>query len=359
LNQDGGQTIRDVISGSATGARVVALRAALAACEPFYCGSVRLRNRLFDLGVRKIHRLPVPVVSIGNITTGGTGKTPMVEWLADRLRHTGRRPAILSRGYGAKAGELGDELTMLDHHLNRGAEPPVPVRANPDRVAAARALLDERPEVDFILLDDGFQHRRIARDLDIVLISAVNPFGFDHVLPRGLLREPPSGLRRAGALVITHAESVDSQELVRIEAQLRRHAPGVPLYRAAHRQAGLREGGTDHPIEELSLGKYFIFSGIANPQVFERQLARVAAPLGSGSFPDHHQYTLAELLSIEGDARAAGAQVLVTTEKDWVKIEPFAGSIELPIWRAHMRIEFFDDDEKRLLGMVSALSSKP
>ncbi|HSZ54259.1 MAG TPA: tetraacyldisaccharide 4'-kinase [Tepidisphaeraceae bacterium] len=347
------------MSGSATGTRAVTLRVALAACEPFYCSAVRLRNRLFDLGLRKVHRVPVPVVSIGNITAGGTGKTPMAEWLADRLRRAGRRPAILSRGYGARAGELGDELTMLDQHLNRGAERPIPVRANPDRVAATRALLDEHREIDFILLDDGFQHRRIGRDLDIVLISAVNPFGFDHVLPRGLLREPLSGLRRAGTIVITHAESVDAHELGQIERRLRDHAPGIPLYRAAHRQAGLREGGTDHPIEKLSLGKYFIFSGIANPQVFERQLARVAAPLGSGSFPDHHQYTLAELLSIERDARAAGAQVLVTTEKDWVKIEPFAGSIELPIWRAQMRIEFFDDDEKRILGQVSALSSKP
>jgi tetraacyldisaccharide 4'-kinase len=346
------------MSGAKTGPTGFALRAGLAACEPFYSTAVRLRNRLFDVGLRRTHRLPVPVVSIGNITTGGTGKTPMVQWLADQLRRAGRQPAILSRGYRAKAGSLGDELTMLERSLNDGSEPPIPIRANPDRVAAGTLLLRKNSGIDVILLDDGFQHRRLARDLDIVLISAANPFGFDHVLPRGLLREPMAGLLRAGAIVITHADQVAAARLTEIEAQIRRHAPDVAIHRAVHEQFALHDGTSERAMEELTARKVFLFSGIADPEGFARQLSRIAAPVGSRWFPDHHDYTPADMQSLDQSARSAKADLLVTTEKDWVKIEPLNSATSLPIWRVRMRIRFLEESGQSLLAQILAVSSR-
>jgi tetraacyldisaccharide 4'-kinase len=358
VNPHAEQYFRNVMGGAETSPRAAALRAGLGVAEPFYRGAMRLRNYLFDAGFRKVHRMPVPVVSVGNITTGGTGKTPMVRWLAEQLREAGHRPAILSRGYRAGDAGLGDELTMLDRHLNDGDQAPIPLRANPDRVAEGQALLAEHPEVDFLVLDDGFQHRRIARDLDIVLISAANPFGFGHVLPRGLLREPLTGLRRAGAVVITHADQISAEDLENIETQIRRHAPMAPIYRASHEQFGLREARTVYAMEELARRNYFVFGGIANPENFAKQLARFAPSTGYRWFPDHHAYTANDLESLDQTARAAGAEILVTTEKDWVKIESLSARAGLPIWRAQMRIRVFDDHEQRLLGQVSALSSR-
>src|SRR4051794_2790213 len=193
--------------------RASLLRGATAAAEPFYAVVAAARNRAFDAGLRKIHRLPRATISIGNITTGGTGKTPVVRWLAQRLRESGRRVAVLSRGYKAEPGKLGDEQLMLDHALNSSVEQQrVHIVANPDRVAGASEALRLRPETDVFLLDDGFQHRRAGRDLDVVLVSATNPFGYGRVLPRGMLREPLSGLRRAGAFIVSHADQVGESD---------------------------------------------------------------------------------------------------------------------------------------------------
>src|SRR4051794_25843593 len=151
---------RRMMSGQERGPAAGLLRAALAAAEPFYATAALARNWTFDAGVRTSHRLPRPVISVGNITTGGTGKTPVVRWLAGRLRDAGRQVAVLARGYGARPGELGDEQLMLRRLLNdMPGVGPVSIVANPDRVAAARKLLGEQPGVDTFVLDDGFQHR--------------------------------------------------------------------------------------------------------------------------------------------------------------------------------------------------------
>src|SRR4051812_28640544 len=200
---------RDVISGAQRGIVQALLRAALLAVEPFYSAVTIARNQLYDLNILQSHRAQRPVVSVGNIATGGTGKTPVVQWLANRLRDSGKHPAILLRGYRSTP-ELGsDEQLMLARALNEGHPSPVMVAANPSRIEAARVMVQQRPRVDVFVLDDGFQHRKLARDFDVVLIDASNPFGFDHVLPRGLRREPLRGLARANAFLITHAESGD------------------------------------------------------------------------------------------------------------------------------------------------------
>lgn len=353
--------VQRVMSGAERGPRAALLRAGLSAAEPFYAGATRLRNRLYDARVLAVHRLPRPVVSVGNITTGGTGKTPVVRWLAESLRAESRRVAILSRGYKAAApGQPGDEQLMLARQLNapgRGTD--VVIRANPDRFTAATTVLQEHPGIDVFLLDDGFQHRRLGRDLDLVLVSAVNPFGYGHALPRGLLREPLRGLRRAGAVVVTHADQAGPDELVSIERTIRQHAGGAPIYHAAHAHAGFRVevDGADarYDSAELRSRRWFAFCGIGSPQTFMRQLEAVGGePAGTRVFGDHHIYSRDDWTHLVRAARATGADALVTTEKDWVKVAPLCAASDErpPVWRADVTIQFREGDESALLGQV-------
>jgi tetraacyldisaccharide 4'-kinase len=355
---------RAVMSGRARGVRASLLRAALRGAEPFYAGAAAARNWLFDVGMKKAHRLPRPVVSVGNLTTGGTGKTPVVRWLAERLRADGRRVAVLARGYGAAPGHLGDEQLMLDRLLNEGhGEDRVTVVANPDRVAAAERVLRERPDVDAFLLDDGFQHRRLARDLDVVLLSATSPFGYGHVLPRGMLREPVRGLRRAGAVVITHADQVSATEVEAIERVVRRVHPDVPVFRAVHAYTALHtpDGGAVPP-GELATRGWFGLCGIGDPQTFVRQLQAVGGRCaGYRWFADHHHYAAHDLEDVRREARSANADVIVTTEKDWAKLRalPSAMADGPPVWRVDLRVRFLGDGEGRLWERVKAAISAP
>ncbi len=213
-------SFREIVSGRRRGPVAAVLRGALGLAEPCYAAAVRWRNRRYDRGAATVHRVGVPVLSVGNLTLGGTGKTPMVRWLAQWFHNRGARVAVVSRGYGAKVGNANDEALELRRLL-----PDVPHLENPDRVAAAREAVATLG-CQAILLDDGFQHRRIARDLDIVLLDALAPFGFGHVFPRGTLREPLAGLRRADAVVLSRADLLDSSEREEIWQTVRAHAPG-------------------------------------------------------------------------------------------------------------------------------------
>lgn len=346
------------MSGTKTGPAAAALRAALAIIAPGYALATTARNKAFDAGLRRIRRLPRPVLSVGNITAGGTGKTPMIRWLAARLREDRRRVAILSRGYGARAGGLGDELTMLGNALNAPGSLPVVLHADPDRFAGGQHVLREHPEVEVFLLDDGFQHRRLGRDLDIVLIDATNPFGYGHVLPRGLLREPLGGLRRADAIVLTRCDRIDGEAVRAIETTIRRFHANVPIHRSAFELTGFRESvppaqPPEHPVQSLAWRSWYVISGIGNPDNFRRQLESCGGRcVGSRSFADHHAYTAEDLQAVERTALAAGADVVVTTEKDWVKIQPLSYQAALPVWRADVDIHFQGDGQKLLLGQI-------
>ncbi|HQY89929.1 MAG TPA: tetraacyldisaccharide 4'-kinase, partial [Tepidisphaeraceae bacterium] len=210
------QRIRAIQSGAARDLVARLLRAGTCGISAAYARAAVARNRRFDVDASKSTRVDRKVISVGNLTAGGTGKTPVVAWLAKRLFALDERPAILTRGYKSKDGK-SDEATLLESELSQ-LEPnssisPVPIGVDPDRISKARSLLETHPDISVFILDDGFQHRKLARDFDLVLIDATNPFGFDHVLPRGLLREPVDGLKRAHAVLITRAAQVDSATL--------------------------------------------------------------------------------------------------------------------------------------------------
>ena len=289
-------------------------RCGLRLAEVSYTWVVRWRNRRYDTGRAEICRVGVPVVSVGNLTLGGTGKTPMVEWLARWFRRHGVRVTIISRGYGAKAGARNDEALELQQRL-----PDVPHLQNPDRVAAARTAIGEFA-CQLILLDDGFQHRRLARDLDIVLLDALEPFGFGHVFPRGTLREPLAGLRRAHVVALSRADMLEPPQREEIWRTVRRHNPQAAHLEVTHAaQALISSGGREEPLESLASStgvspvatsvsgtgvspvtcRVAAFCGIGNPAGFRHTLQACGCQVVDfREFPDHHPYNRADVESL-------------------------------------------------------------
>jgi tetraacyldisaccharide 4'-kinase len=307
------------------------------------CG---LRNRLYDRGWKASHRAAVPVVSVGNLTVGGTGKTPCVEYVARFYRDHNKRVTILSRGYGG-AGAPNDEALVLDENL-RG----VPHLQGIDRVAlAARAVREEKADV--LVLDDGFQHRRLARDLDVVLVDATEPWGWGYLFPRGLLREAPSGLRRAGVVVLTRCDQVSLSERGRLREVVDRLAPGVPVVEATHRPTELVNSERESASLQKLAGRLVVgFCGIGNPDAFRRTLEKLELSVGDfRTFPDHHRYTPADITDLETWAgRQAKDCVVVTTQKDLVKVRlPRLAGKELWALRVRLCVESGQDALDRKL----------
>jgi tetraacyldisaccharide 4'-kinase len=344
-----------VMNGQATGVVAGALRTGLRIAEPFYASLMRARNGMYASGAFGARRLPRPTISVGNITAGGTGKTPFVLWLANRLRDQGHRPAILMRGYKS-AGGISDEQRMLETHLNDGAAVPISAYANPSRIAAAQQAVGENPQIDVFILDDAFQHRKVARDLDIVLINAACPFGYRHVIPRGLLREPLCGLARAQAIVLTHSD--ETSDLSVLEREIREFAPAAPIFHAQHALVGLRGPAPRSEtisVDELRHRRFFAVSGIGHPEsLFQRLRQFGAGFVGHHWFGDHHAYTSDDLKDIRNQARAAGADWIVVTEKDWAKIERLEGADadDPGIYRLRMEMQFAAEDDERMLGLA-------
>lgn len=345
-----------VISGEARGPAAMALRGLMRVAEPVYSLAMTRRNAAYDRGKKPSVRLERSTISIGNITSGGTGKTPMVRWLGRQLINDGVRPAVLLRGYRATDAAGSDEQVMLEQFLGDRAT----VQANPDRVAGAAAVLAKAQDVGAFILDDGFQHRRVKRDLDIVLISAIEPFGFGHVLPRGLLREPLAGLNRASSIVITHAKQVSGQQLDTIQQTLRKYFPAGEIYHADHEPVGFRTQGTppsdpvNQPVDAARDLPLLAFSGLGDPRAFHHHLQAMGAQLReTQQFKDHHDYTPADLDRLYALAEAVGARAIVTTEKDWVKIRhlPLRAS-GVPIWRLDVVIRFWPGEEELLMQQV-------
>ena len=290
-------------------------RGLLRAASVLYGAGAAARNACFDRGWKAIHRATVPVVSIGNLTLGGTGKTPMVEWVARWYRQRGVRVAILSRGYGQTQG-LNDEGRVLEENL-----PDVPHLQDRDRVALA-GIATRELESELIVLDDGFQHRRLARDIDIVLLDALEPFGLGYLFPRGLLREPIRSLRRADVVVLSRADLVDASARAAIRLEAERRAGPLAWVEARHAPLNLRDcDGNEYPLDMLASQSVAAFCGIGNPEGFRQTLlSQCTALLDLKVFPDHHEYSATDVRALEAWSSALKANLVLTTQKDLVKL---------------------------------------
>lgn len=312
------EAFKRLVDGTARGVGPSLARLTLAGLSAPYGLAVHVRNTAYDRGVLHAARAVIPVVSVGNLTLGGTGKTPLVAWLARSFVAQGMRPAIVSRGYGAARGQRSDEAAELAILL-----PGVPHVANRDRVAGVRSAA--AAGADIAILDDGFQHRRLARDIDIVAVDATDPFGGGRLFPRGLLREPLRGLARAQAVVLTRAASVDAARRGEIRGMLSDACRGglPPVWvEASHRPVHLRSAtSATQPLERLAAARIAAFAGIGNPSAFRTSLANIGATLvGFRPYPDHHAYTVADIDAIRDWAVGLRADLVVTTLKDLVKV---------------------------------------
>ncbi len=312
-----------------------------------YAAVVHLRTWMYARGILRSKKLQSPVVSVGNLTVGGTGKTPMVIWLAERFLAEGKRVGVLSRGYRGSA-ESSDEIELIRNRLQNRAL----FGIGPDRYQNGLRL--QQQGVDIFLLDDGYQHLQLARDVNILLMDASRPLGKEHLLPAGRLREPVAAMNRADILVITRANTVPGT------AQAIQGLRGYPVFAANTKLLGF------HPLNDSELqqspgpGPFFVFCGIGNPGAFQLDLERWGIEIaGKRSFADHHRYTQAEVGELEIAADDCGAAAFLTTEKDaqnfgaisdWAK-PVFVAVIELEMTEAS---QFLETIKERLPQPVPA-----
>ena len=306
----------ELVSGRRRGAGAAALRGVLRAAEVPYTAAVGWRNHRYDQGHATVHRARVPVISVGNLTLGGTGKTPMVKWITQRLQTRSLRVAIVSRGYGANGNLHNDEALELRHSL---AE--VPHVQNPDRVAAAEKAIEQFGS-QIVVLDDGFQHRRLARDLDIVLLDAFEPFGYEHVFPRGMLREPLAGLQRADVICLSRSDAISADQREAIRKRVGEIAPHATWCECTHAACGLIDtDGRSHGLSELTGRHVAAFCGIGNPAGFRHTLDRSGCQIAAWrEFADHHAYNLHDVAELNHLAASCNADLIVCTHKDLVKL---------------------------------------
>ncbi|OHB76156.1 MAG: tetraacyldisaccharide 4'-kinase [Planctomycetes bacterium RBG_16_59_8] len=285
-----------------------------------YSVAVRTRSLMYRIGLLRAVRLPCGVISVGNVTAGGTGKTPMVAWLVRRLVERSLRVAVLSRGYGRLPGGRGDDEDFIE----RGMAGKAIRLTGKDRVASGRrAIADFSPDV--ILLDDGFQHFRIARDADILMVDATNPFSNGALLPAGLLREPPQAMKRADLIVLTRTDQVSPATLEGIRERIARLSGGKPVVESVHRALRIRNcwNKREHAPEWIRNKRVYAFCGIGNPQSFLRTLEPLGATVVKHRFfPDHYPYTPLDLHQLVAEAREFMADMLITTEKDLRRFDP-------------------------------------
>jgi len=316
--------------------------AGLSALSAAYRGVLAVRARLYWWGALRTGRLPCPVVSIGNITVGGSGKTPAVELAALTLRELGARPAVVSRGYGRQTRGVhvvadrdrvllgpraaGDEPLLLAERL-----PGIPVLVGENRYEAGRRAV-EAYGANAVVLDDGFQHRTVEKDLDILVINGRSPWGNGRLFPRGALREPRTAIGRAHLVMITNpATAADIQV---ITDMVRRHNRHAPVVSAGHRVVEARQlfDGQRAAVPTLAGRPLLAFAGLGSPQGFADTVASTGIALkGLVEFPDHHWYAQEDLAELEERAAAVGAQGLITTEKDSVRLRSLRPP-RLPLW---------------------------
>lgn len=330
---------------------IVSPKALLLGLSRVYGALGRVKRMAYEKGLLETKRLPACVVAIGNLTAGGTGKTPMTLFAARWYREQGAKVVIVSRGYGgslSKTGgvvsdgdvvflspyEAGDEPVMMAEQL-----PGVPVVIGSDRYVAGMEACD-RFKPDVVLLDDGYQHIRLGRDLNILLADGKRPFGNGHVLPRGPLREPLAALFQADAVILTRAEEGDAGRFSdHVPDSFAEELTSLPIFSSTHHLTLSDGEGT--PMTPGDLGPAFLFSGIAKNHAFEEGARTLGVQVVGGHyFEDHHPYTEAEVVDLEAQARACGAKVLLTTDKDRVKVRSMAS---MPLATVSVSIDFNED----------------
>ncbi len=361
MNERLASYLLDVVEERCRGGGAAVLRWFLGGLSKVYGLVVRARVGLYRLGLFRRRTLGCLVISVGNITLGGTGKTPVVEMLAAALRDAGRKVAVLSRGYKGRtplwrrlfrrriaykpkvvsdggrvlltSREAGDEPYMLARNL-----PGVVVLADPNRVKAGLYAI-KTFGVDTLVLDDGFQYMRLARKFDFVLIDCTNPFGNGRLLPRGTLREPLANLRRAAVCMLTKSNGADVGPIRDRVLELN---PDAEIIETTHQPLHLQElfNGGRHPLDALRGTPVIAVSAIARPQSFEDALVGLGARIvRSHRFLDHHRFTALEVAHIMDEAREHNAAFIVTTEKDAVRFPPLdVASIPIVFLRVNVRI---------------------
>jgi len=366
--------LMEVVDGTRTRPRDVLLRLFLGALSYLFTGLVQLRLWMYRQGLLKHHTLGCQVLSVGNLTVGGTGKTPVVEMLARSLEQSGRKVAILSRGYKKKKrkrsfkekindlmhGKVDVELPLVvsDGHglkvaaIYSGDEPymlaknlpGVSVIVGKNRVLSGQYAI-RKLKCDTLILDDGFQHLALKHRLDIVLVDRTNPFDNERTLPRGLLREPIRNIKRAGFIFITKSNGDGAEEL---STRLRELNPTAEISECRHCPRYLKHLFEDktEDLHWLKGKKVVALSGIAVPGGFERELVRYGARVMDHIvFADHHRYSNQEILDVVNEAAERGADAIITTEKDAVRI-PSLDRKDIPFLYLRVEIEMFTGQEE-------------
>jgi len=347
----------------------------LGSASLMYRAGVGLRNFAYDCGLAGQTRVACPVISVGNLSVGGTGKTVCVEYLAEALKRLNKRVCVLSRGYSGKGRKSyvlerrGDTLLADGRAVTRDERLPdepqllawrlkVPVLVGPRRVKTGRLAVGHF-KADAILLDDGFQHRRLARDLEIVLVNGRMPLGGWPLLPRGPMREPLGSLSRANVILITKADqSLDS--LAALKERLKSLNPKAAIATAMHEPSSLGDPlrKTELPLDRLSKGRLTLASSIGDPDGFEHTVAQLGGSIVSHlRYPDHYRYALADWEEVLRRASVEAADAVVTTEKDLIRLRPFLGRVDpgrLGIWVLGVRLRLLSGEDAlhaRLLSL--------
>ena len=330
-----------IITGRMTGINPSLLIGLLTPLSYIYAAILKMRGWLYDFRFLKQKRLPCPVISVGNIVAGGTGKTPVVIWIAKYLQNEGFQVAVLLRGYGRKDRhsilvvsdgkqiltppiESGDEAGMIARRL-----PGVPVVVGSDRYATGLEVIQLWGHTEGVLiLDDGFQRRQLARDLDILTIDSTQPFGTGKLLPAGTLREPKTALRRTDVILLTRTDL--AVESINFE----QFGQGKQVFQTCHQPTRLYQlsTGKEWALDLLEGQRILAVCGIGNPEAFAGTLDQFEPKaVELLAFPDHHRYSLADLNGIIARAHDVGVNIVVTTEKDSQKLEIFAATREFSL----------------------------
>lgn len=337
---------------------------------------VRINGKLYDVGLLKSERVERPTIAVGNITMGGVGKSPFVAWLADCLLRQGVRPGLISRGYKAPKPRSFRQRDEIDaNEVDKFASfkifndealefslyfPNVPYFLGRDRVSVAKALLQNSPDIEVILLDDAFQNRKIRRDLNVVLLDALNPFGGGRVAPSGFLREPLSGLSRADAILLNRSNLVDEATRLEIREKAISLAPGaiwgeiVQRPRSVWKRLPSQSCPGSFDIEKTEFEAWvklfkskriIAFCGLGAPAGFKKTLEKQGLhPISFIEFPDHHKYQESDVKRLANVARSSNADVILTTMKDFVK---FTGTEQLnaPLFALSIGVDFLSGEE--------------